>query len=232
MQVPKVSEGRRWQLGLGVTLLAVALVIVTAALGGTSSKSVGSQEGEGRLRRGVQGEPRRPQEDALRRQAPAAPRYGAQHRTGRVRPCEQEGQLQPRAEVLEERRLQDRDGRQADRRLRRAVRRERLPAHLEDGVHPPGADVQVDRQDHLPVRPFRPEPGSGRLPGDDRAARERDRHLSGLRRRDPAGVQGGEEGPHPGRDLRLGLRRRAWRELHDRRRRERLQDSAGHRPRS
>jgi len=36
MQVPKVSEGRRWQLGLGVTLLAVALVIVTAALGGTS----------------------------------------------------------------------------------------------------------------------------------------------------------------------------------------------------
>jgi ribose transport system substrate-binding protein len=38
MQAPKVSEGRRWQLGLGVTLLAVALVIVTAALGGTSSK--------------------------------------------------------------------------------------------------------------------------------------------------------------------------------------------------
>jgi ribose transport system substrate-binding protein len=38
MQVPKVSEGRRWRLGLGVTLLAVALLIVAAALGGTSQK--------------------------------------------------------------------------------------------------------------------------------------------------------------------------------------------------
>jgi len=39
MEVPKVSEGRRWQLGLGVTLLAVALVVVAAALGGTSSRN-------------------------------------------------------------------------------------------------------------------------------------------------------------------------------------------------
>ncbi|HUK95695.1 MAG TPA: substrate-binding domain-containing protein [Gaiellaceae bacterium] len=39
MQVPKVSEGRRWRLGLGVTLLAVALVVVAAALGGTSSRN-------------------------------------------------------------------------------------------------------------------------------------------------------------------------------------------------
>ena len=36
MHVPKVSEGRRWRLGLGLTLLAVALVAVAAALGGTS----------------------------------------------------------------------------------------------------------------------------------------------------------------------------------------------------
>jgi ribose transport system substrate-binding protein len=39
MQVRKVSEGRRWVLGLGVTLLALALVIVAAALGGTGSSS-------------------------------------------------------------------------------------------------------------------------------------------------------------------------------------------------
>jgi ribose transport system substrate-binding protein len=45
MQVPKVSEGRRWQLGLGVTLLAVALVIVTAALGGTSNKHSAKAKG-------------------------------------------------------------------------------------------------------------------------------------------------------------------------------------------
>src|SRR5919202_986752 len=39
MQIRKVSEGRRWVLGLGVTLLALALVIVAAAVGGTSRKS-------------------------------------------------------------------------------------------------------------------------------------------------------------------------------------------------
>jgi ribose transport system substrate-binding protein len=38
MQVPKVSEGRRWRLGLGATLLAVALVIAAAAFGSTSVK--------------------------------------------------------------------------------------------------------------------------------------------------------------------------------------------------
>ncbi len=38
MHGPKVSEGRRWKLGLGVTLLALALVIVAAALGSTSQK--------------------------------------------------------------------------------------------------------------------------------------------------------------------------------------------------
>ena len=43
MQVPKVSEGSRWRLGLGVTLFAVALVVVAAALGGTgSTPSAGS----------------------------------------------------------------------------------------------------------------------------------------------------------------------------------------------
>ena len=43
MHVPKVSEGRRWRLGLGLALLAVALIVVAAALGGTSStKSVTS----------------------------------------------------------------------------------------------------------------------------------------------------------------------------------------------
>jgi ribose transport system substrate-binding protein len=38
MQVPKVSDGRRWRLGLGATLLAVALVIAAAAFGSTSVK--------------------------------------------------------------------------------------------------------------------------------------------------------------------------------------------------
>ncbi len=43
MEVPKVSERRRWALGLGVALLAVALVIAATAFGGTSSKrSAGS----------------------------------------------------------------------------------------------------------------------------------------------------------------------------------------------
>jgi ABC-type sugar transport system substrate-binding protein len=37
MHVPKVSEGRRWRLGLGVTLLVAALAVVAAALGGTGS---------------------------------------------------------------------------------------------------------------------------------------------------------------------------------------------------
>ena len=43
MQVPKVSEGRRWRLGVSVTLVVVALFVVAAALGSTSStKSAGS----------------------------------------------------------------------------------------------------------------------------------------------------------------------------------------------
>jgi ribose transport system substrate-binding protein len=43
MQVPKVSEGRRWWLAVGVTLLAVALFVVAAALGSTgSTRSTGS----------------------------------------------------------------------------------------------------------------------------------------------------------------------------------------------
>jgi ribose transport system substrate-binding protein len=43
MQVPKVSEGRPWRLGVGVALVVVALFVVAAALGSTSStKSAGS----------------------------------------------------------------------------------------------------------------------------------------------------------------------------------------------
>ena len=43
MQVPKVSEGRRWRLGVGVTLVVLALFVVAAALGSTSgTKSAGS----------------------------------------------------------------------------------------------------------------------------------------------------------------------------------------------
>jgi ribose transport system substrate-binding protein len=38
MQVPKVSDGRRWWLGLGATLLAVALVIAAAAFGSTNDR--------------------------------------------------------------------------------------------------------------------------------------------------------------------------------------------------
>src|SRR5689334_21756698 len=37
MDVPKVSERRRWLVGLGVTLVAVALLAVAAALAGTTS---------------------------------------------------------------------------------------------------------------------------------------------------------------------------------------------------
>jgi ribose transport system substrate-binding protein len=45
MQVPQVSEGRRWRLGVGVTLVVVALFVVAAALGSTSStKSAGSKK--------------------------------------------------------------------------------------------------------------------------------------------------------------------------------------------
>ena len=39
--------------------------------------------------------------------------------------------------------------------------------------------------------------GADRLPRGDRAARQRDRHLSGLRRRDAAGVQGGDRAGIP-----------------------------------
>jgi ribose transport system substrate-binding protein len=41
MQVPKVSEGRRWRLGLGVALLALALVIVAAAFGSNTRTAAG-----------------------------------------------------------------------------------------------------------------------------------------------------------------------------------------------
>ena len=100
----------------------------------------------------------------------------AQHRAGRPRPRRQEGQLRPGAQVLEEQRLQHRYGRQAHRRLHRAVRRERLPPDVEDGVHPPGADVPAGRQDHLQERPLGPEPGHRRLQGGDRTEGQPDRH--------------------------------------------------------
>ena len=117
-------------------------------------------------------------------------------------------------------------GRQAHRRLHRAVRRERLPPDVEDGVHPPGADVSAGRQDHLQERPLRPEPGHRRLQGGDRAEGQPDRHLSGLRRRDAAGDEGSDRRRNPGRDVCLGLRHRARQELPDGRRRVHLQRSA------
>jgi ribose transport system substrate-binding protein len=49
MQVPKVSEGRRWRLGLAVMLLAVALVIVAAAFGSTAKSSALAKGGYGEV---------------------------------------------------------------------------------------------------------------------------------------------------------------------------------------
>ena len=159
-----------------------------------------------------------PEEDAVQGHAAPEEPDGAQHRAGRSRPRRQEGQLRPGAQVLEEQRLQHRDEGQAHRRLHRAVRRERLPPDVEDGVHPPGADVSRRRQDHLQERPLGSQPGDRRLQGGDRTARQPDRHLSGLRRRDAAGHEGGDRRRNPGGDLRLGLRDRAGQELPDGRR--------------
>ena len=39
MDVPKISERRRWLLGLCATVLAVALLAVAAAFAGTANKS-------------------------------------------------------------------------------------------------------------------------------------------------------------------------------------------------
>jgi ABC-type sugar transport system substrate-binding protein len=47
MHVPKVSERRRWLLGLGVALLAAALVIAAAALAGTSHKTAAAASRSG-----------------------------------------------------------------------------------------------------------------------------------------------------------------------------------------
>ena len=70
-------------------------------------------------------------------------------------------------------------------------------------------------QDHLQERPLRPEPGHRRLQGGDRAEGQPDRQLSGLRRRDAAGDEGGDRRRDPGGDLRLGLRDRAGHQLPD-----------------
>ena len=74
------------------------------------------------------------------------------------------------------------------------------------------------RQDHLLERPLGLHQGDRRLQGGDRAEGQPDRHLSGLRRRDAAGHEGGDRRRNPGRDLRLGLRQRARQELPDGRR--------------
>ena len=49
MQVPNVSEGRRWRLGLAAMLLAVALVIVAAAFGSTAKSSARAKGGYGEV---------------------------------------------------------------------------------------------------------------------------------------------------------------------------------------
>src|SRR5215210_4547273 len=47
MQVPKVSEGRRWRLGVGVTLGVISLFAVAAAIGSTgSTKSAGAAKAQ------------------------------------------------------------------------------------------------------------------------------------------------------------------------------------------
>jgi len=51
-------------------------------------------EAQGRVRGGLQGQPQDSREDALQGVAPTASGNGPQHRSGGLRPCEQEGQLQ------------------------------------------------------------------------------------------------------------------------------------------
>ena len=229
MQVPKVSEGRRWQLGLGVALLRRGLVIATAALGGTSSKSAGSRtEGEGRLRRGVQGEP--PPSSRRRSSTPSScrPRYGAQHRAGRLRPCDKKVNYNLALKCWKN------DG------CKTGTGGKLTVAYVE----PFGENVyrqmskmefilqaltyQVDRQDHLPERPLRPEPGDL---ADFRAVIAQ--HVSAIVTYPDFGdamlpvFKEATKAGHPGRDLRLGLRHRAGHELHDGRRREHLQARQG-----
>ncbi len=87
------------------------------------------------------------------------------------------------------------------------------------------------RQDHLLERTLRPEPGDRRLQGGDRTEGQPDRHLSGLRRRDAAGDEGGNRRRNPRCDVCLGLRDRTGQELPDRRRRVHLQPRQGVRSR-
>ena len=138
--------------------------------------------------------------------------------SGRARSSRQEGQRGPGAQVLEEQRLHHRHEGQAHRRVHRAVRRERLPPDVEDGVHPSGADVSRGRQDHLLERALGLQQGVRRLEGGDRAGCRPDRHLSGLRRRDDPGDEGGDRRRNPRRDVCLGLRQRSRQELPDGRR--------------
>ncbi len=167
---------KRSMLVVLMLVLVGALGLSASSRGGTDNtrprQCAGRQRG-GRVRRGVQGEPEDAGEDALQREAPAGGRDGPQHLTRGIPSRRHEGQLRPRAQVLEEQRLQHRHRRQADGRLCRGLRRERLPADLEDGIHPPGAHLSEDRQDHLHERPFGSEPGARRLPCRDRAARLR-----------------------------------------------------------
>ena len=100
----------------------------------------------------------------------------------------------------------------------RAVRRERLPPDVEDGVHPPGADVSAGRQDHLLERTRGLHQGVRRLESGDRPGCRPDRHLSGLRRRHDPGDEGGDRRRNPGCDVCLGLRQRSRQELPDGRR--------------
>ena len=151
MEDRKESGGsRKRPLVVGVLALLVlgtALALVSASSGSTSKPqtaaakpvvviSTGKGFGEVYAAKTIHA-----RAHALQGQAHPEARDGAQHRAGRARPSRQEGQRGAGAQVLEEQRLQDRDERQAQGRVHRAVRRERLPPDVEDGVHPPGADV-------------------------------------------------------------------------------------------
>ncbi len=218
MQVPKVSEGRRWQLGLGVTLLAVALVIVTAALGGTSSKSVGSKKAKGGY-----GEVYKANPAVLKKtlfDAKLLPPRGMARNIALAA----FGRASRKVNYNLAMKCWKNDG------CKTGTGGKLTVAYVE----PFGENVYR----HISKMEFILQALTYKSIGKiiyRTAHSDLNQALADFRAMiaqkvsaivtypdyadaEPAGVQGGEEGPHPGRDLRLGLRHRAGHELHDRRR--------------
>ena len=116
-----------------------------------------------------------PRPGARRRRVAAGGGAGAQRRPGHDRPRRRStGRRGPRPEVLEGQRLRHRHRRRAQGRPRRRVRRQHRPPDLQDGVHPPGADVPGDRRDRLHRRQPRHAEGDLRRPQLRRPGLRRD----------------------------------------------------------